>query len=321
MLTEAWNFPKSFTFLLLKLQRASAKHNNTNLVLYRMSHKIINPSTSVAPANAAGSTGYDYTIGPQQTLPNTSAQSVASTLAGTRSVYHESLHPGAHGSHVSVAAYAFLFQEMVSQARNASKTVSEIELRLHRHGYHIGLRLLELLKFRSSVTPGSGRSFFHKAGGPAAATAGDAASGAGNASGAVGASGASSLGNAQDESLASNITTMKRRDLRLLEVLQFVHGPVWRYLFDRASDDLVKSSERENEYMIIDNTPSITRFISSTNVQCDFFVCGIIEGVLDLASFPCTVTAHSVPEDKFNRRVVFVIRFDQEVLEREALRF
>lgn len=126
MLTEAWNFPKSFTFLLLKLQRASAKHNNTNLVLYRMSHKIINPSTSVAPANAAGSTGYDYTIGPQQTLPNTSAQSVASTLAGTRSVYHESLHPGAHGSHVSVAAYAFLFQEMVSQARNASKTVSEI---------------------------------------------------------------------------------------------------------------------------------------------------------------------------------------------------
>ena len=132
---------------------------------------------------------------------------------------------------------------------------------------------------------------------------------------------ANATGTTQDESLASSISVMKRRDLKMLEVLQFIHGTVWQYLFGRASDDLVKSSERENEYMIIDNSPTLTRFISSTNVQCDFFVCGIIEGILDAGSFPCKVTAHSVPEDKFNKRVVFVIKFDQEVLEREALRF
>ncbi|SCV05615.1 LANO_0H11386g1_1 [Lachancea nothofagi CBS 11611] len=262
-----------------------------------MSQKIINPSTSVAPAKHSDSTGYDYTIGPQQTLPN--APSLSKATTSLPSVYNESLHASARNPQVSLAAYAFLFQELVTQARNASKSVSEIELRLHRNGYHLGIRLLELLNFRSSVSPGS-KNFFKP---------GNSSQGVNVASSAF-----------QEDSLAQGIANMKRRDLRMVEILQFIHGTVWSYLFGRVGDDLVKSSERENEFMIIDNSPLLTRFISSTNVQCDFFVCGIIEGILDSASFPCNVTAHSVPEQNFDQKVVFVVRFEPQVLEREALR-
>ncbi|CEP63726.1 TRAPP subunit TRS31 LALA0_S09e01112g [Lachancea lanzarotensis] len=290
-----------------------------------MKQKIINPSTSVNTATHPGSTGYDYTMGPQQTLPDLPVSSGTIAASGTNggsstaasahtslpSVYNGSLHPHAHNQHVSLAAFAFLFQELISQARNASKSVSEIEMRLHRNGYHIGIRLLELLNFRSSVSPGFGstsssRAFFSKT--------------SINSS-----SNTLALNNAltttQDEpSLAQGISHMKRRDLKPVEILQFIHSTVWTYLFGRVSDDLVKSSERDNEYMLVDSAPMLSQFISSTNVQCDFFVCGIIEGILDSASFPCNVTIHSVPEPNFQQRAVFVVRFEQQVLEREALR-
>ncbi|SCV03484.1 LAME_0H10792g1_1 [Lachancea meyersii CBS 8951] len=289
-----------------------------------MSQKIISPSTSVNSTAHPGSTGYDYTIGPQQTLPELpvsssttgggiggGASTAVSTTLPLPSVYNESLNPNARNQHVSLSAYAFLFQELVSQARNASKSVSEIELRLHRSGYHIGIRLLELLNFRSSVSAGFGSSssskaFFSKT----------AMNPSGNALALNG-----SLSSTQDEpSLAQGISHMKRRDLKPVEILQFIHSTVWSYLFGRVSDDLVKSSERENEFMLIDSAPMLTQFISSTNVQCDFFVCGIIEGILDSASFPCNVTVHSVPEPNFEQKVVFVVKFEPQVLEREALR-
>ncbi|SCU88584.1 LAFA_0E13520g1_1 [Lachancea sp. 'fantastica'] len=291
-----------------------------------MKQKIINPSTSVNTAPHPGSTGYDYTMGPQQTLPDLPNSSGAAAVSGANgastatsaamslpSVYNGSLHPHAHNQHVSLAAYAFLFQELVSQARNASKSVSEIEMRLHRNGYHIGIRLLELLNFRSSVSPGFGSSssssskaFFSK-------------NSINSSSNTLALNGG--LTATQDEpSLAQGISNMKRRDLKPVEILQFIHSTVWTYLFGRVSDDLVKSSERDNEYMLVDSAPMLSQFISSTNVQCDFFVCGIIEGILDSASFPCNVTVHSVPEPNSEQKVVFVVRFEQQVLEREALR-
>ncbi|SCW02742.1 LAFE_0F13278g1_1 [Lachancea fermentati] len=263
-----------------------------------MTQKIISPSTSVTQAASTASTGYDYTIGPQQTLPNEQPPPVLASR-----LYNESLHAKARKAQVSLSAFAFLFQEMISQTRKSSKSVAEIESKLRGLGYPIGIRLLELLNFRSSLTPGS-RAFFNKA-----------SSMSGSAQGSNGVS------TQQEDSLASTITTMKRRDLRVLDILQFIHGTVWQYLFDHVSDDLVKSSERENEYMIIDNLPLLTQFIGNNNVQCDSFVCGIIEGILDSACFPCSVTAHCMPEDKFDRRVVYLIKFDKDVLEREALRF
>lgn len=255
-----------------------------------MSHRIISPSTSNAPtAAAAGSTGYDYTIGPQQTLPNEQA-TVSSTI------YNGSLHPNARKTEVSLSSYAFLFQEIVSQQHSLSKSVKDLETRLNSLGYTIGLRLLELLNFRSSIPQHQQRAFFNNANNSTGTTT-------------------------SDESLASSIVTMKRRDLKILDILQFIHSTVWRYLFDHVSDDLVKSSERENEYMIIDNLPSLTQFIGSANISCDSFVCGILEGLLDSASFPCAVSAHSMPEGQFSQRVVYLIKFNEQVVERESLRF
>lgn len=34
----------------------------------------------------------------------------------------------------------------------------------------------------------------------------------------------------------------RRRDIRLLDALRFVHGPLWRYLFGRTARDLEQSN-------------------------------------------------------------------------------
>ena len=311
---------------------------------------------------------------------------------------------------------AFLFQEMVSHAHKESKTVAEFESKLDSYGASIGYRLLELLNFRSSVSPTSSS----RASGFLSAAVGGGGGGSSNnnsnrdskdsstiggngnngmqstpatpvisgimnrsrantgvdltavntvsssttvgtagtrtdATGTAGTSIATSVDSRhstkyyqqqqqqqqQQESLAHFIVRMKRRDLKILDILQFVHSTLWSYLFNHVSDDLVKSSERSNEYMIIDNYPPLTQFIGSvagsssggssngsgsttgldTNVSCDYFVCGIIRGFLSNAGFPCSVTAHSMPLDSFERRLVYLIQFDSQVLEREGLRF
>lgn len=91
--------------------------------------------------------------------------------------------------------------------------------------------------------------------------------------------------------------------------------------FNHVSDDLVKSSERDNEYMIVDNFPTLTQFIPGENVSCEYFVCGIIKGFLFNAGFPCGVTAHRMPQGGHSQRTVYLIQFDRQVLDREGLRF
>ncbi|AAS53779.1 AFR408Cp [Eremothecium gossypii ATCC 10895] len=235
--------------------------------------ELISPSnTSAAPQQQAG---YDYTVGPQPALPN-------ATKPPHSKLYAESLAP--KHKQVSLSAFTFLFQEMVVQQRDSSKTVAEIEAKLNALGYAIGMRLVELLPFRDSV--------------PTKASATDGA-----------------------EALAPAIPMMKKRPLKILDILQYVHGPLWRYLFGAASDDLVKSSERENEYMIVDNEPQWTQFIHGTSIQCESFTGGIIEGVLDHAGFPCHVTVHTDPEGTYDQRTVYLIQFKKQVVEREYLRF
>ena len=117
---------------------------------------------------------------------------------------------------------------------------------------------------------------------------------------------------------------MRRRDLKILDILQFIHGTLWSYLFHHVSDDLVKSSERNNEYMIVDNEPQLTQFIPQSSKflnSCHFFVCGMIQGFLLNGGFPCSVSPHLMPVDGFDERVIYLIKFDEQVLERESLRF
>jgi hypothetical protein len=50
---------------------------------------------------------------------------------------------------VSLSAFAYLFSEMVQYHQNRVDSISELERRLESTGYGVGLRVLELLAYRS----------------------------------------------------------------------------------------------------------------------------------------------------------------------------
>lgn len=115
-----------------------------------------------------------------------------------------------------------------------------------------------------------------------------------------------------------------KREYRIIEMLQFIHGPLWQAAFGKVANALEKSQDVVDEYMIIDNVPMVLQFISIPpeygNLNCAAFVAGIIEGALDTAAFHATVTAHSVPIDGAPLRTVFLIKFDELVTIREKIR-
>lgn len=116
-----------------------------------------------------------------------------------------------------------------------------------------------------------------------------------------------------------------KRENKILEILQFIHGPLWRAIFGRTANDLEKSQDVDDEYMIIDNTPLISKFISIPkdygNLNCSAFVAGMIEGALDLSGFHAHVVAHSSPIEGLPQRTVFLIKFDPLLFTRENIHF
>lgn len=297
-----------------------------------MAQDIIYPSTADRNLDQH-SNGYEYTVGAKPSLPD---EHLRSPL--TSKLYSESL--SFKRQEVSLSAMTFLFQEMISYLHKESESVNEFEAKLSNYGESIGSRLLELLNLRSSVSPTSSSRTSTFLSSSSSVLSTQASSTTGNAStNRTSNTGTSTKTTAQKsstsdsssdrhrhqtQSLTSQITKMRRRDLRILDILQFVHGTLWSYLFNHVSDDLVKSSERDNEYMIIDNQQTLTQFISGLNnrVSCDYYICGIIRGFLTNAGFRCKVTAHSMPQGELEKeRVVYLIQFDNQVLEREGIRF
>lgn len=115
-----------------------------------------------------------------------------------------------------------------------------------------------------------------------------------------------------------------RRETKIIEMLQFIHGPFWKAVFGKTANELEKSQDVNNEYMVIDNVPLISKFISIPreygNLNCSAFVAGIVEGALDSAGFNATVTAHSAPEGELTMRTVFLVKFDDLLFLREEIR-
>jgi hypothetical protein len=119
------------------------------------------------------------------------------------------------------------------------------------------------------------------------------------------------------------------RPLTIIALLHFIKINVWTHLFGRQADRLEKSSSRDtpDEYMIIDNEPLVNAYISvpreMSQLNCAAFVAGIVEGVCDGAVFPAKVTAHTVggkeEGEMWPGKTVFLVKFEPEVLEREAL--
>ena len=124
-----------------------------------------------------------------------------------------------------------------------------------------------------------------------------------------------------------------KRDVRLLDILRFIHSTLWRYLFGRQARDLeqsntvcmpldrpkascspllrilarlyqhyadvgVLSSQADDEYMISDTEVFVNRFISVPKdmgqLNCAAFVAGIVKGILEGAGFPARWVTRAV---------------------------
>ncbi|RKP26489.1 NO signaling/Golgi transport ligand-binding domain-containing protein [Syncephalis pseudoplumigaleata] len=111
------------------------------------------------------------------------------------------------------------------------------------------------------------------------------------------------------------------RETRVINVLYFIHTKVWKALFGRAADSLERSTENDDEYMISDNEPLVSKYISVprelSQLNCGAFIAGIVEAVLDGCQFPSRVTAHSVPIEGYPLRTTILVKFDRQVMERE----
>ncbi|KAK3684680.1 Trafficking protein particle complex subunit 31 [Vermiconidia calcicola] len=170
---------------------------------------------------------------------------------------------------ISLASFAYLFNTLITYHHAKSGSVSEIESRLNRAGYPIGIKLLDLLLYRQP---------------PRSAT----------------------------------------RPTRILDLLQFIHGTLWRALFSRSADALEQSTSKKNEYMIIDNEPVANSYISipkeMSQLNCAAFVAGLIEGMCDAAGFSTDgVSAHWAGEgdEMWPGKTIFLLRFKESVIERE----
>ena len=126
-----------------------------------------------------------------------------------------------------------------------------------------------------------------------------------------------------------------KREIRLMNVLQFVSTQVWGALFGKPADSLERSVENADEFMIIDNGPLTSTFVSVPadfgQLSVDAYISGIVAGVLSGAGFSAKVTAHNVALEEGERTVntklslpprkdkaVFLVKFAQDVLQRDA---
>ncbi|AOA60565.1 Trafficking protein particle complex subunit 31 [Komagataella phaffii CBS 7435] len=130
------------------------------------------------------------------------------------------------------------------------------------------------------------------------------------------------------ENYITNTTTSKNglnRDIKIIQMLEFIHTTFWKALFGKTADNLERSQDNVCNYMITDNDPLANRYISVPsefqNFNCSAFVAGIIEGMLDSAYFQADVSAHTVETKENPNRTVFLIQFDEAVIKREQIRF
>lgn len=106
-----------------------------------------------------------------------------------------------------------------------------------------------------------------------------------------------------------------KRPIELLQVIQFVTTNMWRALFGKPVDSVQVSTEEVNQYMVVDNAPLVTRFVSvprdMSSLNCAALVAGVMQGAFSSAGFGCTVTAHNHETDDVPDRTVFVVKFTQ----------
>lgn len=210
-----------------------------------------------------------------------------------KTIYHRPLARG-RTSELSQASFAYLFSEMVSYAQKRVTGISDLEKR----------SASPLPPFSPPSTDPRRRNRLNIQGHPI---------------------GVKLL----DLLLIREPPRSQARPLTIVALLHFIKGAVFQHLFGRAADGLERSSDATtpDEYLIIDNEPLVNAYVSvpreMDKLSCAAFVAGIVEGVCDGAAFPARVTAHSVggkeEGEMWPGKTVFLVKFQGEVLEREAL--
>lgn len=111
-----------------------------------------------------------------------------------------------------------------------------------------------------------------------------------------------------------------KRELKIVNMLQFVHNNLWKHLFNKNADGIQKSTEDKYEYRIIENTPIVNRFISQRSNSSNIvsFIAGIIEGFLNSAGFKCKVTSYFLDSNDGNTgKTFYIIKFDKDVIDKD----
>ncbi|PYH43833.1 trafficking protein particle complex subunit 5 [Aspergillus saccharolyticus JOP 1030-1] len=247
---------------------------------------VLSLSNSNSNSNLSNaSTAIDRPHSSQTHMPTPSTSSTGLRVPSNRKTIYDRHLNRSRNAELSRASFAFLFAEMVTYAQRRVTGIQDLERRLNEQGYPLGLRLLDLLFYRT-----------------------------------VSGSTSSSL-----SSSSSTSASPPNRPLRILPLLHLIHGPLWRLLFNRPADALEHSvsPETPNEYMITDNDPLVNTYISvpkeMSMLNCAAFVAGMIEGVCDGCGFEAKVTAHNQPTEMWPSRTIFLLRFGESVMEREKV--
>ncbi|KAL4816964.1 NO signaling/Golgi transport ligand-binding domain-containing protein [Aspergillus spinulosporus] len=184
----------------------------------------------------------------------------------------------------SRASFAFLFGEMVTYAQRRVTGIQDLERRLNEQGYPLGLRLLDLLFYRTMSSSSS-----------------------------------SAL---SSSSTSASPPNRPLRILPLLHLIHGPLWRLLFNRPADALEHSV-SPDTPNEYMITDNDTLVNTYISvpkeMNQLNCAAFVAGIIEGVCDGCGFEAKVTAHNQPTEMWPSRTIFLLRFGESVMEREKV--
>lgn len=120
------------------------------------------------------------------------------------------------------------------------------------------------------------------------------------------------------EVLEQSSSTGYKRQSKAVPMLLQLKDKIWQYLFGYSAADLEQQIDDANCYMLYDNNPMITTYISypqeiRKTFTCCSFVAGIIQGILCSSGFKCKVTAIPNPEENtYPDRVVFLIKFEED---------
>ncbi|KAK4937043.1 Trafficking protein particle complex subunit 31 [Elasticomyces elasticus] len=240
------------------------------------------PSHTSSPSRHISTYSMSSTTLAGGTSTPTSTTTAALRYPSTRKTIYDRNLNRSRNAELSRSSFAYLFMEMVSYAQRRVKGIADFEKRLNEQGYPLGLKLLDLLLYRAT---------------PAGSSSSSSTSSGGGTSGAA------------------------NRPLRLLPLLTLLTTKLYPLLFSRPADSLEQSTTNPGEYMIIDNTPLTNQYISvpkeMNQLSVAAYIAGIIEGVCDGAGFECKASAHNTGTDVWPNRTVFLIKFEDHVLERE----